>query len=99
MSLFRTSHQLTLPKLCNRLLDGNRIRLSIPTNVTKSFPFKLGLLKANSLTALSFKEIWEVFFHTAVKFKHEFKKIPVLIIDNANRLAENQLKLLEQIQD
>jgi len=38
-----------------------------------------------------------VFFHAAIKFKHEFKKIPVLIINNANRLAENQLKLLEQI--
>jgi hypothetical protein len=40
-----------------------------------------------------------VFFHAAVKFEHEFKRIPVLIIDNANRLAENRLKLLEQIQD
>ena len=38
-----------------------------------------------------------MFFHAAIKFKHEFKKIPVLIINNANRLAENQLKLLEQI--
>jgi hypothetical protein len=40
-----------------------------------------------------------VFLHAADKYKKEYKKIPVLIIDNANRLAEKQLELLEQIQD
>ena len=47
----------------------------------------------------SFEEVWEAFFRAAAKYKHEYKRIPVLIIDNANRLAEKQLELLEQIQD
>jgi hypothetical protein len=57
------------------------------------------LLKANCLAVPSFKEVWEVFLHAADKYQEEYKKIPVLIIDNANRLAEKQLELLEQIQD
>jgi hypothetical protein len=57
------------------------------------------LLKANNLAASSFEEVLEAFFHAAVKYKREYKRIPVLIIDNANRLAEKQLQLLEQIQD
>ena len=40
-----------------------------------------------------------LFFQAVVKYKHEYERIPVLIIDNANRLAEKQLELLEQIQD
>jgi len=54
------------------------------------------LLEANTLAALSLKEVWETFSHAAIKYEQEYKKIPVLIIDNANRLAEKQL---EQIQD
>ena len=57
------------------------------------------MLKAKCLAASSFEEVWEAFLHAAVKYNDEYKRIPVLIIDNANRLAENQLKLLEQIQD
>ena len=41
----------------------------------------------------------EAFFCAVAKYKQEYKKTPVLIIDNVNRLAEQQLELLEQIQD
>jgi chromosomal replication initiation ATPase DnaA len=40
-----------------------------------------------------------VFLYTANKYQKEYKKIPVLIIDNANRLAEKQQRLLEHVQD
>ena len=37
-----------------------------------------------------------VFSHAAAKYKQEYKTIPVLIIDNANR---NTTEELEQVQD
>ena len=59
----------------------------------------MGLPKANNLAASSFEEVLEAFSRVAAKYKQEYKRTPVLIIDNANRLAEKQLELLEQIQD
>ena len=44
----------------------------------------------------SFKEAWDVFFYAARKYKQDYKKIPVLIIDNANKLVQKEL---EDIQD
>ncbi len=41
----------------------------------------------------------KVFSHIAIKYKREYKRVPVLIIDNANRLAEKQQRLLDLIQD
>jgi hypothetical protein len=41
----------------------------------------------------------QVFSQFAVKYKEECRKIPVLIIDNANRLSENHQRLLCQFQD
>ena len=41
----------------------------------------------------------QVFSHLAIKYKQEYRKIPVLIIDNANRLAEKQQELLDLFQD
>jgi hypothetical protein len=41
----------------------------------------------------------QVFSHLAIKYKQEYGKIPVLIIDNANRLAEEYQKLLNLFQD
>jgi Cdc6-like AAA superfamily ATPase len=35
----------------------------------------------------------------AIKYKQEYKKAPVLIIDNANRLAQTQQELLNLLQD
>jgi len=67
--------------------------------VTEAAPFKLALSGANWLAVPSFAEVWKAFFRAATKFKQEHKKIPVLIIDNANRLSERQQKLLDHIQD
>jgi chromosomal replication initiation ATPase DnaA len=90
---------LTLPKQCNRLWVGIRIQLSTLANVTKAITFELVLLVVNTFAAPSFKKVWEVFLHAADKYKKEYKKIPVLIIDNVNRLAKKQLRLLEHVQE
>ena len=44
----------------------------------------------------SFEEAWDVFFYTARKYKQDYKKILVLIIDNTNKLVQKEL---EDIQD
>jgi hypothetical protein len=41
----------------------------------------------------------QVLSRHAIKYKQEYGKIPVLIIDNANRLAEEYQKLLNLFQD
>src|SRR5436305_10660537 len=56
----------------------------------------LVLSSANELDALSFEETWDVFFYAAKKYWQEYKKIPVLIIDNANKFAQEEL---EEVQD
>ena len=45
------------------------------------------------------EEVLKVFSHVAIKYKQEYGKIPVLIIDNANRLAEDNQKILDRFQD
>jgi len=39
------------------------------------------------------------FSSAADKFEEEYKKIPVLILDNANRLSEKHQNLLDKFQD
>jgi hypothetical protein len=39
------------------------------------------------------------FSRLAIKYKQEYGKIPVLIIDNANKLAQKQQRLLDLFQD
>jgi hypothetical protein len=39
------------------------------------------------------------FSRRATKYKQEYGRVPVLIIDNANKLAQNQQKLLDLFQD
>jgi len=41
----------------------------------------------------------QVFSDLAIKYKKEYRKIPVLIIDNANRLAEGHQEVLDLFQD
>jgi chromosomal replication initiation ATPase DnaA len=55
-------------------------------------------IKANRFAA-SLEEVLRVLSHHAIKYKQEYGKIPVLIIDNANRLAEKQQELLNLFQD
>ena len=65
-------------------------------NCNSSF---LILLKANRFAAASLGEILGVFSRFAIKYKKEYKKVPVLIIDNANKLAKQHQKLLDILQD
>ena len=44
-------------------------------------------------------EILRVFSRLAIKYKQEYRRVPVLIIDNANRLAQKQPGLLDLFQD
>jgi len=41
----------------------------------------------------------EVFSRVALKYKLEYERVPVLIIDNANRLAQKHQGLLDLFQD
>ena len=49
------------------------------------------LSEANRLAANSLKEVLGVFSNAARKFKRKYGKIPVLIIDNANKIEATQL--------
>jgi chromosomal replication initiation ATPase DnaA len=44
-------------------------------------------------------EVLQVLSRFAIKYKQEYGKVPVLIIDNANRLAQKQQWLLDLFQD
>jgi Cdc6-like AAA superfamily ATPase len=41
----------------------------------------------------------QVLSHLAIKYKQEYEKIPVLIIDDANKLTEEHQKVLNLFQD
>jgi hypothetical protein len=57
------------------------------------------LAEANTLAAMFFDTVWRAFSRAAAKYKQEYNKIPVLIIDNVNRLEKNQIDLLDEIQE
>ena len=63
-----------------------------------SSSFQWVLLKANRFAATSLHEVLKVLSCFAIKYKQEYKKIPVLIIDNANRLTQKHRKLLNSLQ-
>jgi chromosomal replication initiation ATPase DnaA len=56
-------------------------------------------IKANRFAAASVEDVLKVLSHHAIKYRHEYEKIPVLIIDNANKLAPKQQELLDLFQD
>jgi hypothetical protein len=56
-------------------------------------------IKTNRFAAVSVEDILKVLSYHAIKYKHEYEKIPVLIIDNANKLALKQQELLDLFQD
>src|SRR5256885_17244538 len=58
--------------------------------------FFLALSEANKLAARSLKKVWNTFSYAAEKYKRKYAEIPILIIDNANKIEAKQL---EQIQD
>jgi Cdc6-like AAA superfamily ATPase len=55
--------------------------------------------EANGLQALTVHDGWEIFSDFAAKYKQEHGKIPVLIIDNADRLAKSKPEILDALQD
>jgi hypothetical protein len=59
----------------------------------------LVVLKTNRFAAASMHDVLRVFSHLAIKYKQEYKRVPVLIIDNANKLAQKQEPVLDQLQD
>jgi hypothetical protein len=44
-------------------------------------------------------EVLQVLSRHAIKYEQEYGRVPVLIVDNANRLAQKQPRLLDQFQD
>jgi chromosomal replication initiation ATPase DnaA len=56
-------------------------------------------IKANRFAAASVEDVLKVLSRHAIKYKHEYDKIPVLIIDNADKLAPKQQELLDLFQD
>ena len=57
------------------------------------------MLKANRFAAASLYKVLRVFSRLAIKYKQEYGKIPVLIIDDANKLTQKQQRLLDLFQD
>jgi type II secretory pathway predicted ATPase ExeA len=57
------------------------------------------LFEANRFAAASLREVLEVLSRLATKYKREYKRVPVLIIDNADQLLQENPKLLNLFQD
>jgi hypothetical protein len=59
----------------------------------------LVLLKANRFAATSLHEVLRVFSRVAIKYQQEYGRLPVLIIDNVNKLDRKHPGLLNLFQD
>ena len=66
-------------------------------NYSSSLP--ISILEANRFTAPSVREALQYFFRAAHRFRSDYKRIPVFVIDNANRLALYQPDILDLCQD
>jgi hypothetical protein len=55
--------------------------------------------EADRFAAVSLNQALEIVSHAALKYRRKHKKAPVLIIDNVNRLAQNQKESLDLFQD
>jgi hypothetical protein len=62
-------------------------------------PFQRVLLEANGLVAVSLHEALKGFSRLAIKYKQQYGRIPVLIIDNVDRLTQKHQGLLDLFQD
>lgn len=60
-----------------------------------SSSFKAIVFNANSLAAISLSNMWGSFYTAASKFYEAFGVVPVVVIDNANRLGVKQLEILQ----
>ncbi len=76
------------------------IYVDTPTLKTKSVHLAQEIQKALGINQPDkipdLEDILDIFSHAAAKYKQEYKAIPVLIIDNADR---NTIEELEQVQD
>jgi hypothetical protein len=59
----------------------------------------LVLFKANRFAATSLHEVLRVFSRIAIKYQQEYGRLPVLIIDNVNKLDRKHPELLDLFQD
>jgi hypothetical protein len=57
------------------------------------------LPKANRFAAASLGDVLDLFSRFAIRYEEEHKRVPVLIIDNANKLVEEHQELLDKFQD
>jgi len=65
-----------------------------------SSPLPVGIFEANIFVATSVEEVLEYLSGVASKYRKKHNKVPVLIIDNANRLVEGgQGKILDHFQN
>jgi hypothetical protein len=70
--------------------------------VTEAMQIALGWSRGQSIDSsepASLREILPVLSHQAIRYKQEYGRMPVLIIDNANRLAHEHQELLDLFQD
>jgi hypothetical protein len=57
------------------------------------------VLGLTGLVESSFLHLLESFSRAAIKFRQTYKKIPVLIVDNANKIPDGEQGLLDHLQD
>ena len=57
------------------------------------------MFETNRFAAASLGEVLKVLSRLATKYKREYKRVPVLIIDNADQLLQENPKLLNLFQD
>ena len=61
--------------------------------------FLLVLLKTNRFAAASLQEVLRVFSQFAIKYRQEYGRLPVLILNNVNKLELKHPELLNLFQD
>jgi len=61
-------------------------------NYSNSLP--VGIVEANRFAAAFVEEALGYFFSAALKYQQEYKKVPVLVTDNASKLSRNQQDVL-----
>jgi hypothetical protein len=74
------------------------IQCGLEVDVIKAMQMALGWGPDQSIAA-SLEEVLQVLSRHAIKYKQEYERVPVLIIDNANRLAQKHQELLDLFQD
>ena len=78
------------------------IQCGLEVDVTKAMQKALGWSLDQSIDSsepVSSEEVLQVLSRHAIKYKQEYGRVPVLIVDNANRLARKHQELLDLFQD